>query len=208
MIRGPVLIRWMLGAFLLMPVAGVVFTWWRSDPAIETKTRRLPVLGQVSDFSLVEAGGTTVTAANLAGKVWVADFIFTHCAGSCPILTHHLAQAQAELPVRDDLKLVSVSVDPERDTPAVLTEYAARNRADRSRWWFLTGDKAVIRRLTTEVFHLPVADNPESEEEPILHSAKWVLVDRSGAIRGYYDGLEMETLPKLARDVERVLAEK
>src|SRR5207249_3773219 len=82
------------------------------------------------------------------------------------------------LPVRDDLKLVSISVDPERDTPAMLANYAAENHADRTRWWFLTGDKAEVKRLSRETFKLLVVDGAET----IDHSSKFVLVDRNGAI--------------------------
>jgi cytochrome oxidase Cu insertion factor (SCO1/SenC/PrrC family) len=198
----PVWIRAGLIALLLLPVASVWVVWLRSgsEPA--------RVYGVVPEFALTEASGRSVTLEDLRGKVWIASFIFTHCAGQCPIMTHHLALAQRELPAREDLKLVSISVDPDRDTPAVLTRYAADHKADRSRWWFLTGDKAVIRRLAIETFKLPVADNPGSEEEPILHSSKFVLMDRAGAIRGYYDGLEVETVRQLVRDARRLLAER
>jgi len=164
--------------------------------------------GNVGEFALTEASGKPVTLADLRGKVWIASFIFTHCGGSCPIMTHHLAKAQGELPARDDLKLVSISVDPDRDTPAVLTKYAAENRADRSRWLFLTGGKKEIQRLARDAFNLAVDATGGTTEEPIVHSSKLVLVDRTGAVRGYYDGLDVEVLHQLMRDVERVLAEK
>jgi protein SCO1 len=195
--RGPVLIRCAIVALLSLPVVGVVATLLRTEP-----TR--PAYQGVADFTLTEASGKTVKLADMRGKVWVASFIFTSCAGSCPIMTHHLAKAQADLPVRDDFKLVSVSVDPERDTPAVLAQYAAKNGADRSRWLFLTGDKAQIHRLSRETFKLAVDESGTTVD----HSSKFVLVDRNGMIRGYYDGLELETLKPMVRDVERVLAEK
>jgi protein SCO1 len=195
--RGPVLIRCAIVALLLLPVAGVVATLLRTEP-----TR--PTYSSVADFTLTEASGRTVKLADLRGKVWVASFIFTSCAGTCPIMTHHLAKAQADLPVRDDFKLVSVSVDPERDTPAVLTQYAAKNGADRTRWLFLTGDKAQIHRLSRETFKLVVDESGTTVD----HSSKFVLVDRNGMIRGYYDGLDLATVRQLTRDVERVLAEK
>ncbi len=197
----PVWIRLGLIALLLMPVIGVVATLVRTE-------KQRPTYGQVGDFKLMEASGKPVTLADLRGKVWIVSFIFTHCAGSCPIMTHHLAMAQSDLPVREDLKLVSVSVDPERDAPAVLAQYASKNRADRSRWLFLTGDKTQIQQLARGTFKLAVDDTAGTAEEPILHSSKFVLVDRNGAIRGYYDGLDVETLKQLVRDAERVLAEK
>ena len=199
--RGPLLIRGALIALLLLPVAGVLATWLWPDPA---RSKAVPAYGRVGDFALTEASNKPVTLADLRGKVWVASFIFTSCAGSCPIMTHHLAQAQSDLPMREDFKLVSVSVNPERDTPAVLTRYAAKNGADRARWWFLTGDKAQIHRLSRETFKLAVDEGGTTVD----HSSKFVLVDRNGVIRGYYDGLEMATVKQLVRDVERVLAEK
>jgi protein SCO1 len=202
--RGPVLIRCGIIALLLLPVFGVFATWWRTEPIFTRPSKALPVLGRVNDFRLTEAANQPVTLADLRGKVWIASFIFTRCAGQCPIMTHHLAQAQAELPVREDLKLVSVSVDPEHDTPAVLTKYAAENRVDRARWWLLTGDKAQIQRLSRETFKLGLAE----EAGNVDHSSKFVLVDRAGMIRGYYDGLDVETIKQLVRDAEHVLAEK
>jgi protein SCO1 len=202
--RGPVFIRCGIIALLLLPVGGVLATWWRTRPVFEMPSKALPVYGQVGDFNLIEASGKPVGLSDLRGKVWVASFIFTVCAGPCPVMTHHLAKAQSDLPMRDDLKLVSVSVDPVRDTPAVLTQYAERFGADRSRWLFLTGDKTQIHRLSRETFKLTVVDDGTTVD----HSTKFVLVDRNGLIRGYYDGLDMEMVKQLARDVERVLAEK
>ena len=197
----PTWIRAGLMALLLLPVIGVLATLLRTEPA-------KPVYGRVSDFTLTEASGKPVTLGDLRGKVWIASFIFTHCAGSCPVMTHHLAKAQQKLPVRDDLKLVSISVDPVRDTPAVLAKYAAQSGADPTRWLFLTGEMPEIRKLARETFKLAVDETAGPAEEPILHSSKFVLVDRNGAIRGYYDGLDVETLKQLVHDVERVLAEK
>ena len=206
--RGPLLIRCGLIALLLLPVAAVLITWARSGAAFQIRSKALPVFGRVNDFQLTEAAGTTVTRADLRDKVWIASFVFTHCAGACPIMTHHLSKAQQDLPLRDDLKLVSITVDPERDTPSVLTQYATKNNADRARWLFLTGEMPDIRRLANETFKLVVDETAGTSEEPILHSSKFVLVDRNGAIRGYYDGLDVETLKQLVRDTKRVLAEK
>lgn len=199
--RGPVVVRTALVALMLLPVVGVLVTWLRNEPV---RSKELPVYGRVGDFALTEASGKPVTLADLRGKVWIASFIFTHCGGSCPIMTHHLASAQGQLPAREDLKLVSISVDPVRDTPSVLAKYAADNGADRSQWWFLTGDKTIIKRLSEETFKLGMTEGDENVD----HSSKFVLVDRNGGIRGYYDGLDLETVKQLTRDAERVLAEK
>jgi protein SCO1/2 len=172
------------------------------------RSSRLPVLGEAADFSLTEAGGSGLRRADLRGKIWIANFIFTRCAEACPMMMRKEVKLQAELPVRDDLRLVSFSVDPVWDTPKVLTEYAHTFGADRSRWLFLTGDKLQIYRLARENFHLSTEAADPTKEMPILHSSQLVLVDRNGLIRGYYDSTEDEALRKLLRDVDRVLAEK
>ena len=110
------------------------------------------------------------------------------------------------LPVREDVRLVSVSVDPEHDTPAILAAYAMTNSVDRAGWWFLTGPRAQVQQLVRETFKLVVDDTNGTPEEPVMHSAKLVLVDRVGQIRGYYDGNDVEAVKKLAHDVKRLLA--
>jgi cytochrome oxidase Cu insertion factor (SCO1/SenC/PrrC family) len=168
----------------------------------------VPVLGSVPEFSLTEASGATLRRTDLLGKVWVASFIFTRCGEACPLLMQHEARLQPDLPLRDDLRLVSFSVDPDFDTPKVLTEYAHTFGADQTRWLFLTGDKKQVYHLTTDGFHLAVVDADPTKEMPILHSTKLVLVDRSGAIRGYYDSSDPAETQKLIRDVRQVLAER
>lgn len=206
--RKPFLIKGILLALLILPVVGVVVTLFARDRFATMRAAPLPMMGQVSRFSLIEASGKPVQESDLKGQVWLAAFIFTRCAGQCPLMTHSMALLQKQLPVREDLKLVSISVDPEHDTPEVLARYAASYEADRSHWLFLTGGKDAIRQLARTAFHLPVEDNAPSEGEPILHSTKLVLVDRDGLIRGYYDTTDAPSLKQLVRDVRRLLADR
>ena len=168
----------------------------------------VPVLGSVPEFSLTEANGTALRRTDLLGKVWVASFIFTRCGEACPLMMQHEAQLQPDLPLSDDLRLVSFSVDPDWDTPKVLTEYAHTFGADRSRWLFLTGDKKQVYHLASDGFRLAAQPPDPAKEMPILHSTKLVLVDRNGAIRGYYDSSDPVEMQKLIRDVRQVLAER
>ena len=168
----------------------------------------VPVLGSVPEFSLTEANGTTLQRADLLGKVWIASFLFTRCGEACPLMMQHEARLQPDLPLRDDLRLVSFSVDPDWDTPKVLTEYAHTFGADQSRWLFLTGDKKQVYHLASDGFHLAAQPADPIKEMPILHSTKLVLVDRGGAIRGYYDSSDPVEMQKLIRDVRQVLAER
>ena len=206
MTRSAVIFRVILIALILMPVSSVVLVWVGRERIAATRGKALPVLGQVREFQMVEASGQPLGSAELRGRVWVAGFILTRCSGQCPIITHNMQQLQKLLPARDDVRLVSVSVDPDYDKPAVLAAYAATNQIDRANWLLLTGPRAVMEQVVRDAFKLTVDATSGTEEEPVTHSAKLVLVDRLGQIRGYYDGNDVETMKVLARDVTRLLA--
>ena len=159
----------------------------------------LPILGTVPDFSLAERGGSAVRAADLAGHVWIADFIFTRCPDFCPALTARMAGLQKVVPAGGDpVRLVSFSVDPAHDTPEVLREYASRAGADAG-WLFLTGPRDALATLLRDGFKVAyAADGPPTS--PITHSDRFVLVDRELRIRGYYHGTDPADIARLARD--------
>jgi len=188
-------------------VGSILMIVARGLPA-KASAMEVPVIGSVPEFSLTEANGATMRRADLLGKVWIASFLFTRCGEACPMMMRHEVRLQTELPRRDDLRLVSFSVDPDWDTPKVLTDYAHTFGADQGRWLFLTGDKKQIYRLTIDGFRLATRGADPAKDMPILHSAKLVLVDRHGAIRGYYDSSDENELRKLIRDVRQVLAER
>jgi cytochrome oxidase Cu insertion factor (SCO1/SenC/PrrC family) len=127
---------------------------------------RLPVYGALPDFALVERSGRPMRRSDLEGKIWVASFIFTNCADECPLITAEMARLQADVTAVEDIRLVSITVDPARDTPAVLSQYAERFTADPERWLFLTGDKEAIYRLVREGFHLGIVDATEAVQNP------------------------------------------
>jgi cytochrome oxidase Cu insertion factor (SCO1/SenC/PrrC family) len=190
-----------LGKILLLnTVAAVVTiaalvgarTWWGRPAA--TENAPLAVLGEVPDFSLQERNGGTVGLADLKDHVWVANFVFTHCAGPCPLLTSRMAVLEKRLGELPDVRLVSFTVDPERDTPEVLRDYAKSYGAG-ERWFFLTGEKPALYELIMDGFKLGIDDGSAvTAGAPgpgtITHSVRFVLVDRHGRIRGYYDGTE------------------
>lgn len=194
------------GAFAVVVTAvWMMATIGRGDRA---GAGRLQSLGVVPDFSLTEASGEGLRRQDLQGRVWIASFIFTRCATVCPMMMRQQSRLQTRLPPREDLKLVTFSVDPEWDSPEVLAAYASGFGADRRRWLFLTGDKKQIYRLAIEGFRLSTEEADPAAEMPILHSSHLVLVDRRGTIRGYYDSDDEAALNKLVRDVRRVLAER
>lgn len=189
-----------------------------------------PVLSELPEFSLVNRDGRPVTSGDLAGAAWVADFVFTRCAGPCPLMTRRMAALGERLP--EGVRRLSITVDPDHDTPELLAEYAAQNGAPDS-WLFLTGGKQEIWDLSVAGFKLGVADaasleagegagedadstppeGPDAEPSPgappahpgpILHSTRFVLIDPQGRIRGYYDAFEEEDLDRLVRDARAV----
>jgi protein SCO1/2 len=167
----------------------------------------LPVLSSVPDFELVDRDGRSVRLADLEGRPWIADFIFTRCRTVCPRMTWQLAKLKPSLP--EDVGVVSFSVDPKYDTPEVLAEYAERHGADAG-WYFLTGDLETIDALTSEAFLLPLDRSPDPEvmatPDPILHSNRFVLVDGEARIRGYYDAFDPKEVERLLGDVKGLLA--
>jgi cytochrome oxidase Cu insertion factor (SCO1/SenC/PrrC family) len=181
-------------------------------------SRGLPVYGVVPDFALLERSGRAVTAADLEGGVWVANFIFTRCAGMCPRLTSRMAALARALDRHRDgkagavtrgVRLVSISVDPTRDTPETLRRYAERFGADPERWLFLTGTREEIHRLVRDGFRLSVAElSPDSPgyraDEPITHSDRFVLVDRQRRIRAIVHGTDKDAVPELARRIAQL----
>jgi cytochrome oxidase Cu insertion factor (SCO1/SenC/PrrC family) len=165
----------------------------------------LPVLSEVPEFDLVDRDGRAFTLADLEGRPWIADFIFTRCYTVCPRMTQQLAKLKPLLP--EGVGAVSFSVDPEYDTPEVLAEYAERHGADAD-WHFLTGDLATLDALTRKAFLLPLDRSPDPEvaatPDPILHSNRFVLVDGEARIRGYYDGFDPAEVERLLGDVRRL----
>jgi len=167
---------------------------WLAIPA-----RSLPVLGAVPPFTLVERSGRTVSAADLTGHVWVADFVFTRCPDFCPALTARMAGLQKALaPAADPVRLVSFSVDPTHDTPEVLEDYARRAGAGDG-WLFVTGAREAVAALLRDGFKVAWADDGPPAS-PITHSDRFVLVDRALRIRGYYHGTQPDDVARLARD--------
>jgi len=166
----------------------------------------LPRLGAAPEFTLVSEQGRTVTRADLAGRVWIADFIFTRCGGSCPILSARMAALAERTATVPGIRFVSFGVDPEYDTPEILAEYGRKLGADPARWTFLHGDRPVIRALIKDGFKLAIEDGVADSVEPILHSTRFVLVDGEGTIRGYYDGMEQPPVDELEKDARALAA--
>lgn len=170
----------------------------------------IPVLGEAPPFLLTDQDGVEFDSGSLRGKVWVADFIFTRCTDMCPMLSKEMAKLQGTLrndPLLLEVRLVSFSVDPEHDRPAVLAEYAKRYDAETSHWTFATGSRDEIWELSVDGFKLAVGEDPGNVGQPLFHSDRFVLVDRGGRIRGYYSAMDSNVLVRLVADLRSVAEE-
>ena len=169
-----------------------------------TSSDDLAVIGTVPDFRFTTQEGKTLTRADLLGKVWVADFIFTRCPGPCPLMSSRMAEISKELRKAKDVRLVSVSIDPTHDTPPVLAEYAARLGADPNRWIFLTGPAKEIESFTTKGMLQVLATDPAGVP---THSTRFLVIDREGRIRNARKLDEPELVQKLFMDIGGLLRE-
>lgn len=187
--------------------AGVREIWLSSE---RRDFRVLPTLAQVPSFQLMERDGQPRSLADLHGQIWLADFFFTSCPGPCPALTAKMAElSQALRRTKGKVRLVSITVDPEVDTPERLQSYAKKFQASPD-WWFLTGSMTDLFRLARDGFKLAVAENPPEaipSAGKMLHSTKIALVDGQGRVRAYYNGTDADLMAKVLPDVGDLLHE-
>ncbi len=152
---------------------------------------QLPVIGSVADFTLTNQDGQSVTLADFTNHVWIADIIFTRCAGPCPRMTGQMKMLQNVLPADSAAKLVTLTTDPEFDSPAVLKRYGQRFDADFSRWTFLTGTKSEIAALASGSLKLsavPVKlEDQKSVADLFIHTTIFVIVDKHAQLRGFFE---------------------
>jgi len=195
----PKIFPWVLALAILLASLWI-WGWMKSQS--QNPDQFLPVLGAVEKFNLTERSGASFTEADLKNHIWIADFIFTSCGGPCPRMSARMSQLQTALAEAPEVRLISFTVDPERDTPEVLSRYANRYEADPDKWLFLTGDKGEIYDFARASLKLSVREDPENTH--IIHSTKFVLIDKSGQIRGYYDSMDPNGLGQLVVDIERL----
>lgn len=165
----------------------------------------LPKLYPVPDTRLVDETGKAVQLASMKGNVTVYDFIFTSCRGTCPIMTNNMRALTAKVDRDAPVRFVSISVDPARDTPQVLAEYAKRVRND-PRWTFLTGERDAIVKLSVDGFKLAAGD-PGPGGDPLLHSSRFAIADRDGVIRRYFDATDGAVTGEVAETVAALVRE-
>jgi protein SCO1 len=162
----------------------------------------LPILGEVPPFTFTSQTGAAIDRHSLEGHVWVADFMFTTCPGPCPRMSSQMRAIQQSTAATPDVKLVSFTVDPAHDTPAVLAAYSRHFLAAPDRWYFLTGPQNSLDHVAREGFKLNAVDGS------LDHSTRFALVDRAARIRGYYASSEDDFMSRLLRDLRQLEREK
>lgn len=187
----------LIPAAICLSTAFFAFTFVRELRS--ARAGALPKIHQVQDFRLTDENSRPFGLKDLQGKVWVADFVFTACSGICPMMTKHMSQLARTFDQIPDVTFVSITVNPENDSPGVLKEYAEKYKYQKERWHFLTGIREEITDLVLNSFKLG------SIEEPIFHSPHFALVDRQGWIRGYYDGTDKDKMKQLFKDINVLL---
>jgi protein SCO1 len=192
------------GALILTIVAiAGAFTYQRLRPAAPA----LPVISAVGEFGLTNQHRNTVTAADLRGHVWLANIIFTRCAGPCPRMTEAMKQLQDSTDSR--VRLITLTTDPDNDTPEVLRRYGEKFGADFKRWSFLTGSKQQIGRLAVDGLKLVAQEKAAAERENpadlFIHSAAFVIVDQSGNLRAAFQLEDPDLASKVRRATQTLL---
>lgn len=187
-------------ALVGIAVAKLVMPKHVPPPAIATTPAATPAqLFAAPALTLTDQDGKPFSTVTLHGHVWVADFIFTSCGGSCPIMSHEMAGIQKNTPTTVDF--VSFTVDPKTDTPPILKEYAQSLHADFHRWHFLTGNE---QQMADAAFAMKIAVRPADGQFALTHSDRFLLIDPTGHVVGIYDGTNHAEVAKLAADATKL----
>ena len=184
-------VPWTIGIGLLLTILALSLAYLLAKAKAESARREpLPVIGPVAEFALTNQNNAAVSLADLRGRVWVGDIIFTRCPGPCLRMTHQMKELQDALPKGSPTRLVSLTTDSEYDTPTILKTYAEKNGADFSRWMLLTGTKKDVNHLAVDSLKLSAVEKKPEErvtpEDLWVHSTIFVLVDKHAQLRGVF----------------------
>jgi protein SCO1/2 len=184
-------------AVLALLVVGVFgYQYWQKS--------QIPVVKQMNDFTLDNIDGSTFTLSETNGKVRLVEFIFTHCPDICPATTFNMAKMQEQLKAKglfgDKVAFVTITFDPERDTPEVLKAYADKFGADQRGWYFLRGDQAAVEKVTKD-FGIAVLKQPDGS---FAHTARMFLVDKDGNMRRMYGMASNMDMDNMLKDIEQL----
>jgi protein SCO1 len=206
-------LQWLVWGGLVLTIVGIAVAFLVSERPGRNGNDALPVITPgLPAFTLTNQSGHPVVRRDFSNFVSVVDIVFTRCAGPCPEMTRRMSQLQKDIPANLPVKLVTLTTDPEFDTPEVLKRYSERFKADDGRWWFLTGTKTDIARLAREGLKL-VAEETKPEERQndadlFIHSTVFVLLDKQGRLRGAIESTEPDFNARIQRAVRRLARER
>jgi len=184
-----------------------------------SQEKKLPFLGpkqvnakgdtvyhQIPSFRFLNQDSVVVSEKDVEGKVYVADFFFTTCPTICPKMKTQMLRIYERYKDRDEVRIISHSIDPDFDTPNVLKDYATRLQVKAPKWNLLTGDKAAIYTLGQKSYMVSAQEDP-NEAGGFVHSGAFILVDKNRHVRGIYDGTVEAEVNHLLEDMEILLKE-
>jgi cytochrome oxidase Cu insertion factor (SCO1/SenC/PrrC family) len=206
-------IEWLVFGSLALVIAGITLAYVLSQTErLRDRQVSLPLLYPVADFILTNQHGRAISLSDLRGGVWIADIVFTRCAGPCPKMTKRMSELQKALPANNPVKLITLTTDPEFDRPEVLKRYGESFGANFNRWIFLTGGKKQIAHLARDGLKLIAEEtNPAertSDNDLFIHSTLFVIVDKQGRLRGSFDYDDPLMKQKILAAVRKLLREK
>ncbi len=158
----------------------------------------------IPEFAFYHTDSSLVGSEQMQDKITIVDFFFTSCPSICPVMSTEMERVQDAFRNEDKVQIYSISLDPDYDTPEVLSAYGSRHGADPDKWYFLTGPRDTTYNLARCGFVMP-ATHGEDEPEDFIHSDKFVLVDGKGRIRGYYSGTNREGVDELILETKILL---
>lgn len=200
-----------LVSFFILLAAGFMTYYYKTTRNIP---KLLPVLGMpghtVDSFSFIDQDGRTITNKDVAGKVYVVEYFFATCKGMCPKMNDNMVTVYKAFRGNPDFKILSHTVDPEKDTVAALKAYSRRFDADGVQWKFLTGDKKKLYDMARQSYLITAEDDTAhiSIDKDFIHDNRFILVDKTGHVRGEYDGLNKEAMNTLISDIQLLLNEE
>jgi protein SCO1/2 len=198
----PSFYRWLI---IVLGLLLVLLALYRTTGGGPPARPHLPRMSVIPPFTLTERSGRIIKNTDLDGKVWVADFVYTTCPGPCPLVTAEMAKIQQAEAGDPHVQLVTFTVDPQTDTPAVLAAYADKFHADPDKWWFLTGPEKPLYALIENGFLQAVQDNrgqPQQDGQfTVTHSTYLALIDANGTMRGAYQSQDPDECKQLLSDI-------
>ena len=168
--------------------------------------KKIEPVSEVQPFSFVDQDGKVFTQKDVAGKVYVAEYFFTHCPGICPQMNKNMQLVYAEMKNEKDFLILSHTSDPDRDSSAQLKHYADSMGVDTRHWIFLTGEKLKLYEAARVSYTIDdPANNLKSIDDQFVHSQFWALVDKKGEVRKVYDGLKPTEVKRLISDAKDLI---